>query len=237
MTEYLKLVIHELTQSAELPLLAALLLGILVALNPCQLAINVSALTYMSRRTEDKNRLLLKGIVYAAGRVFTYTLLGWMLVYAANRGLDISFVRSLLSHGEDILPYILILIGLFLLLRVFYHRHKHDGACHHSGQTIRRSGPFGEFFLGMVLALAFCPESAIFYFGMMIPLSVSSPAGYVIPFVFAVAAAIPVVFISWAVSSAVNGARRFEHRVERFQLYLNFITGIIFIIIGVGFLF
>lgn len=69
MTEYLKLVIHELTQSAELPLLAALLLGILVALNPCQLAINVSALTYMSRRTEEKNRLLLKGIVYAAGRV------------------------------------------------------------------------------------------------------------------------------------------------------------------------
>lgn len=115
MTEYLKFAIHELTQSAELPLLAALLLGILVALNPCQLAINVSALTYMSRKAGGKNRLLVKGLIYAVGRVFTYTSLGWILIYITGKGFDIDFIRSLLSHGEDILPYILISIGLFCL--------------------------------------------------------------------------------------------------------------------------
>lgn len=124
-----------------------------------------------------------------------------------------------------------------MLVRVFCHRHKHGGSCHHSGQAIRRSGPLGEFCLGMVLALAFCPESAIFYFGMMIPLALSSSAGYVIPFVFAIAAAVPVVLIAWVVSSAVNGVRNMEHRVERFQLCLNLATGIIFILIGIGFLF
>ncbi|MCM1311332.1 MAG: sulfite exporter TauE/SafE family protein [Roseburia sp.] len=233
----MKLAIHELTQSAELPLLAALLLGVLVAVNPCQLAINVSALTYMSRKTEEKSKLMLKGAVYVTGRILTYTLLGWGLIYATSKGMDVDFLRLLLSRGEDFLPYVLLLVGAFLLFRVFFHRHKHGSGCHHSGQAIRRSGPFGEFFLGMVLALAFCPESAIFYFGMMIPLAVSSPVGYAIPFLFAIAAAVPVLLISWGISSAVTGARNLEYRVERVQLALNLITGIIFILIGIGFLF
>ncbi len=237
MTEYLKLIIDELMQSAELPLLAALLLGILVALNPCQLAINISALTYMSRKVEERKKLWMKGIEYAAGRTLTYTLLGWILMYAMKKGVDVDSLQYILGHTEDVLPYVLIAIGVFLILRTFFHKHRHGSSCHNSGQAIRHSDSSGAFFLGMVLALAFCPESAIFYFGMMIPLALSSHAGYAIPFLFAFAAAIPVVAVAVLVSSAIANVQKLEHSMEHFQFGLNLITGIVLSIIGVLFLF
>ena len=70
----MQLDIHTLTdtllQSTDLPLLAAFALGILVALNPCQLAISISALAYEYRN----GKRLTDGIIYALGRTVTYTL-------------------------------------------------------------------------------------------------------------------------------------------------------------------
>ncbi|MDE7117644.1 MAG: sulfite exporter TauE/SafE family protein, partial [Bacteroidaceae bacterium] len=74
----MQLDIHLLTdtflQSTDLPLLAAFVLGVLVALNPCQLAISISALAYEYRNGKS----LSDGIVYALGRTITYTIMGWV---------------------------------------------------------------------------------------------------------------------------------------------------------------
>lgn len=215
-------------QSADLPLLAAFVLGVLVALNPCQLAISVSALAYEYRNGKQ----LLDGIVYAFGRTITYTLLGWVTMCLIGGGNNIEGLKNVLSKAEVLVPYVLISIGIYLIYRAF-HRHHHDGEnCHNSGKIIKRNGPLGSLFLGMTLAFAFCPESAIFYFGMMIPLSISSSVGALVPLIFGLAASIPVVVIAWLMNKAVNRAEQLSQGFEHFQQWLNGIMGILFLAIA-----
>ena len=225
--------LNTLLQSADLPLLAAFVLGLLVALNPCQLAISVSALAY-----EYRNRKrLIDGIIYAFGRTVTYTLLGWVTMCLIGGGSNIAGLQHVLSKAEVVVPYVLIVLGAYLLFRAFHRHHHHGENCHNSGRIIKRNGPLGSLILGMTLALAFCPESAIFYFGMMIPLSISSSMGAAVPLVFGLSASIPVVVIAWIMHNAVDGATRLSRGFEHFQQWLNGITGLLFIAIAILLLF
>ena len=225
--------IHELfdtlLQSADLPLLTAFVLGLLVALNPCQLAISVSALAYEYR---NGNRLI-DGLVDALGRTITYTAMGWVTMCLIGGGANVVGLQQVLSKAEVILPYVLIALGLYMLYRAFHRHHHHGDNCHNSGRIIKRNGPLGSLVLGMTLAFAFCPESAIFYFGMMIPLSISSSVGAIVPLVFGLSASIPVVAIAWMMNKAVNGAERLSRGFEYFQQGLNGVTGLLFIAIAI----
>jgi len=225
----LEQLINTLTQSTDIPLLTAFFLGLLVAINPCQLAINLSALSYIIKKERRKS----SSITYAAGRTVTYTLLGWILMCLIGGGKNVEGVQLLLSKAEAALPYILFAIGLFMLARAF-HTHHHDGEnCHHSGQIIRRNGPLGALILGMTLALAFCPESAVFFFGLMLPLSMTSHAGPLIPLIFALAASIPVLVLARLMRMAVNKVEKVSHAFEHAQQWLNAITGLLFIAGGI----
>lgn len=219
---------NSIMQSADIPLLAAFVLGLLVAINPCQLAINVSALAYQYR----KGKRMADGVSYALGRTITYTVLGWVLMCLIGGGKNIEGLQILLSQAETYVPYILICAGAYMLFRAFHHHH-HDGDnCHNSGQIIKRNGPLGSLVLGMTLAFAFCPESAIFYFGLMLPLSMTSSTGVLVPLIFGIAASIPVVIISWIMFQAVDKATRISALFENFQQWLNGITGVLFIVIA-----
>lgn len=221
-------ILHTFLQSADFPLLAAFVLGVLVALNPCQLAISISALAYEYRN----GKKLADGISYALGRTITYTLLGWITMCLIGGGSNVAGLQNILSQSEVAVPYVLIAFGLYLLYRAF-RRHHHGDNCHNSGKIIKRNGPFGSLVLGMTLALAFCPESAIFYFGMMIPLSISSQVGAMIPLTFGLSASIPVVVIAWLMHKAVDKAAKLSHGFEHFQQWLNGITGVLFILIAI----
>ena len=225
--------IHELfdtfLQSADLPLLTAFVLGLLVALNPCQLAISVSALAYEYRNGKQ----FIDGLVYALGRTITYTAMGWVTMCLIGGGANVVGLQQVLSKAEVILPYVLIALGLYMLYRAFHRHHHHGDNCHNSGRIIKRNGPLGSLVLGMTLAFAFCPESAIFYFGMMIPLSISSSVGAIVPLVFGLSASIPVVAIAWMMNKAVNGAERLSRGFEYFQQGLNGVTGLLFIAIAI----
>jgi len=221
--------INNILQSTDIPLLTAFVLGLLTALNPCQLAISVSALAYEYRSGKG----IVEGLLYVFGRTITYIVLGWTLMCLIGGGKNIKGFELLLSKGEIILPYVLVIIGIFMLSRAFHHHH-HDGeSCHNSGTLIKRNGPLGAIILGMTLALAFCPESAVFYFGLMIPLAMSSSISIFIPIVFAIAAALPVAVIAFIMSKAVNKAQRISHTFETFQQILNALTGILFIAIAI----
>lgn len=225
MATYLLDIFKQLVQSTDFPLLTAFVLGMLVALNPCQLAISISALSY-----EYKNNKTLKdGLVYAAGRSITYIILGWVTMCLIGGGKNIGGLQELLSKAEILVPYILIAIGIYLIARAFLHHHHHGDDCHNSGRLIKRNGPLGSLLLGMTLAMAFCPESAIFYFGMMIPLSMSTHVGVFVPLVFGLASSIPVCVIAWIMSGTLDKAKAIAHRFEHFQQWLNGFTGALFI--------
>lgn len=226
-------ILNEITQSGTMPVLTAVLIGLLVILNPCQLAINISALTYLGKDITSKKESRMKGIVYVIGRTLTYTLLGWILMYALNKGMKIVWVQNLLSKSEMAIPFLMGAAGLYFIIRALIHHH-HGDQCHNSGKTIRRTGPLGAFILGMSLALAFCPESAIFYFGILIPLSVKASIGYALPFIFALSAGIPVLILSFLINFVIRKAKHIERRIEKIKFWQNIITGCIFLILAIA---
>lgn len=223
-------IINTFVQSTDLPLLTALVLGLLVAFNPCQLSINISALAYLNKSGKH-------GWEYALGRTITYTLLGWVMMCLTGGGSNIHGIDTILSFGEAILPYVLITIGLFLLFRAFHHHEHHGDDCHNCGKLIKRNGPLGSLILGMTLALAFCPESAIFFFGILLPLAIKSEVGLALPPIFAIGAGIPVLLFGWIMHKAYNKAIALSSHFSHFQQVLNAITGIIFITAAIMLLF
>ena len=214
-------------------IISAFILGLLVALNPCQLAINLSALTYLNNRSDKQHPLMSKGLLYVLGRSITYSILGIILSILIQQGLNIEGVRTLMSKGEDILPYLLIIIGVYLIYRMLHHHDHHGEECHSCGKTIKRSGPLGALALGLMLAMAFCPETAIMYFGMLLPMSVANTLGWIAPVAFALGAALPVITMAYLFSKAAEKAHGFEATFKHFQQWANGVFGLAFIVAGI----
>lgn len=221
-------IISTLTQSTEIPLLTAFALGIITSINPCQLTINISALTYEFRNGKS----LSEAAIYTLGRMTTYTLLGVLVICLVGGGRNIESLQKLLTNGEDIFLYAICAIGLFMLLRSFHHHH-HSDDCHNSGQLIRRNGPLGSLVLGLTLALAFCPESAALYFGVLIPMSVTSSMGITLPLFFAIGTAIPVITIAILMAKTESRIKGLSRIFENLQTWINRIIGILFIFLGI----
>ena len=86
--------------------------------------------------------------------------------------------------------------------------------------------------LGMVFALAFCPYSGVLYFGMLVPLTISSASGLYLPLVFAVATGVPVIIFALVLAYTVSGIGGLYNKIKIFELWFRRAIAVVFIIIG-----
>lgn len=84
-----------------------------------------------------------------------------------------------------------------------------------NAEGLARKGGWGALIIGALFALAFCPTSGVFYFGMLIPMSATATAGYLLPVVFAIATAIPVLVVAWILAFSVHSWAVFTARCRR----------------------
>lgn len=61
--------LQNLLDSYDIPVITAFLLGLLTALSPCPLATNITAIGFIGRDIDDRNRMFLNGVLYTVGRV------------------------------------------------------------------------------------------------------------------------------------------------------------------------
>lgn len=108
MTEWL----NELAHAREIPWLAAFALGLLTAVSPCPLATNITATAYIAKRFTEKRKVLWSGVLYTAGRAFSYTLIGFIVYFGASK---FHIARFFQGNGEKYLAPILIVLGLLML--------------------------------------------------------------------------------------------------------------------------
>ena len=87
--------------------------------------------------------------------------------------------------------------------------------------------------LGVLFALAFCPTSGVFYFGMLIPMSASATMGYLLPILFSIATALPVLVVAWILAFSAGQIGAVYGKMQVIQKWLNIVVGILFITIGV----
>ena len=224
--------LQTLVENSQWPLLTAFVLGVLVALHPCPMATNIAAMGYIGKDVDNRRQVFIDGLLYTLGRTISYSLLGAVLILFIRGGAELlHFGETMSEWGERILGPLLILIGLYLLYNDLLHHHDHVP---HLPLCGKKAGPI---VLGMLFALAFCPESGIVYFGMLIPLSVESSYGYLLPVAFAIGTGLPVVLMSWVFAFSLSSFSRLNNRMQSLKAWLTRIIAVLFILAGVFCLF
>ena len=222
--------LQTLLDNSTAPAFTAFLLGLLTAISPCPLATNIAAIGFISKDIENRQRIFLNGMLYTLGRVIAYTLLGIILISILKEGASVFGIQKAVGKwGELLLGPLLLIIGLFMLFGSRLNLPKFGFDC--KGEGLAKKGGWGAFLLGVLFAMAFCPSSGVFYFGMLIPMSVTATAGWMLPILFAVATALPVV--AWILAFSVEKVGEFYGKMQVIQKWLNIIVGGLFVIIGI----
>lgn len=224
--------LQTLLDSSQAPVLTAFLLGLLTALSPCPLATNIAAIGFISKDIDNRYRIFRKGLLYTLGRILAYTVLGIVPIVILREGSSMFGIQKAVGKfGELFIGPLLLIIGMFMLfgsklnLPEFGFKGNAEG--------LAKKGGWGAFVIGILFAMAFCPTSGVFYFGMLIPMSATVTAGYLLPAVFAIATALPVIIVAWILAFSVKSIGAFYGKIRTVQKWLNLTVGLIFTFTGI----
>jgi cytochrome c-type biogenesis protein len=220
-----------LTGNINIPVLSALLLGLITAISPCPLATNIAAIGYVSRRVTERRYAVITGVLYTLGRMFSYSVIGVIIIVA---GLEIPGVASFLQDfGDRALGPILIVVGVIMLIADRISLGLGGGRLSALGAQVAGWGMPGGFLLGVLFALAFCPYSAAMFFGVLIPLSLKSAGGVALPAVYAIGTGLPVLVFGVLISLSVARVSAWLNAVTRAERIIRVAASIIFIGVGI----
>ncbi|MDG5800292.1 aromatic aminobenezylarsenical efflux permease ArsG family transporter [Marinilabiliaceae bacterium ANBcel2] len=225
--------LQSIADNAQLPIFTAFVLGLMTALSPCPLATNISAIGFISKDLEDKRKTFINGLIYTLGRTISYTVLGVILILILKQGSSIYQIqRAIGTYGELFIGPLLIIIGLFMLDFIKFNISLTGGLSDKVENKTKSGSYWSSLLLGIVFALAFCPYSGVIYFGALIPLSVSSSVGYMLPIVFAIATGLPVILFACILTFSISGVGKMYNRIKAFEFWFRRVVAIIFILIG-----
>ena len=219
----------DLLDNSTMPWLTALLLGLMIAISPCPLDTNITAIGFISKDLNDRNRVFLNGLFYTLGRATTYISLALIIFLGADQLKLSGFFQR---YGEKLIGPVLIIIGFFLLDLVKINFPGFSWVTSGMEKKTKWSY-FDAVLLGVAFALAFCPYSGVLYFGMLIPMTVNSASGLYLPLIFAVSTGIPVIILAWVIAFAVSGIGNVYNRIRSFEFWFRKAIAVLFILVGI----
>jgi cytochrome c biogenesis protein CcdA len=222
--------LNELAQSREIPWLAAFALGLLTAVSPCPLATNVTATAYIAKGFTEKRHVLWSGVLYTAGRAFSYTLIGLIVYFGASK---FHVARFFQGNGEKFLAPVLILIGLVMLGVIKLDFLGKVNISERFSERFKGRGLWGALMLGILFALAFCPYSGALYFGMLLPMTVASADGLYLPLVFALGTGLPVLLFTYLIAFSMEKVGTYFNAIQRVEKVMRYVAGAVFLLTGV----
>jgi cytochrome c biogenesis protein CcdA len=209
---------------------SALWLGILTSISPCPLATNIAAISYVSKRVSSPARVLFSGLLYTLGRTLSYFVVALVVVQSLISVPAVSFFLQ--QNMNKILGPVLIVVGLLLLDVIPWPWVGSSGMADKLQKRVDKLGLWGAGLLGIVFALTFCPLSAALFFGSLIPLAVQHQSAVVIPSLYGLGTALPVVVFSIILAFAANRLSRAFNVLTIIERWMRRITAVVFI--GVG---
>ncbi|KQC02965.1 MAG: cytochrome C biogenesis protein [Methanolinea sp. SDB] len=216
--------------TSGIPLVAAFFIGLLMTFSPCPLATNITAIAFISKEIGDSRHTLLVGSLYSLGRMAAYIGLTALIVYA---GLNIQAVSFFLQeYGEKLIGPFLVVMGILMLEIVDLPLPGDRGWLQKLELYLGEKGYLGGFLLGVVFALALCPFSAVLFFGMLIPIALKTGDALLVPAVFAIATALPVIIISLVLVQGVNRVSGMMSTVQKMEKWIKRAVAAVFIVIG-----
>jgi len=221
--------------TSDIALVAAFFIGLMTSISPCPMATNMTAIAYVSKKIDNSRHTLLVGLLYAFGRAFAYAALASLIIYLGINIQGISFFLQ--EYGEKLLGPLLILMGLVALELIKVDSITCGGRLAPLQMKASEQGYLGAFLLGVLFSLAFCPFSAVLYFGMLIPLALKTGDAIALPSVFGFATGLPVVLFSVVLVSGVSKLGQVMGNVQKFEKWMRLAVGIVFVLVGLYYVF
>jgi len=213
--------------------LSALWLGILTSISPCPLATNIAAVSFLSKKVNHPRMVLWSGFAYTLGRMTAYVIIGIVLI-SSLAGIPAT-ANFLQKYMNKILGPVLFIVGL-LLLDIIKLNFLDFSISSERQNKLAEMGIFGSFALGAIFALSFCPISAALFFGSLIPLALNNNFGIAFPFIYGIGTGLPVVIFAIGITLGVHSIAHWFNKVTKLEIYMRKVTGIIFILVGIYFI-
>ncbi|MDB4438811.1 aromatic aminobenezylarsenical efflux permease ArsG family transporter [bacterium] len=221
--------LQSLLDTYNIPVLSAFILGLMTAISPCPLATNITATAYISKNISSKRKVLLSGLLYSLGRAFSYSTIGLILFFGANK---FHIARFFNQNGEKYLGPLLIILGLIMLNIIKLNFLGKSNFQEKLSERVKDKGLLGFFLIGVIFALAFCPYSGALFFGMLIPMTIASADGLYLPFVFALGTGLPVLLFTYLLAFTAGKVGIFYNRITKIEKVMRMVAGVVFIITG-----
>ena len=214
-------------------LFSALWFGVLTSISPCPLATNIAAVSFLSKKVNHPRNVFLLSLSYIFGRMVTYAVVGSIIIASL---VSVPFIANFLQiYMNKIIGPILFLVGLFLLDVIKFNTCSLQ-ISQEKQKKMADSGVKGAFLLGMLFALSFCPIAAALFFGSLIPLALNSKIGMIYPFIYGIGTGIPVAIFAVGIMFGVKSFSKWFHKTAKLELWTRRITGVIFILVGMYYL-
>lgn len=208
----------------------ALWLGILTSISPCPLATNIAAVAFLSRRGHQGKAVAWSSFAYIAGRMTAYALLAYAIaagVLSAPGAAD--FLRT---RMEGLIGPGLIMLGM-LVAGWLPFKIPGFGNINSLGGRLAMRGCIGEFLMGVVFAVAFCPVSAALFFGGLLPTVIRSGSTVWLPVCYGIGTALPVIVAVAMLGCGVGMAAQRLHNLQAIGARLQQATAWILMAVGV----
>ena len=209
---------------------AALWLGILTSISPCPLSTNIAAISYVGRRVEKTRWVLLAGLLYTLGRSLAYLAVAVLV----TKGLfSIPGVSMFLQRYMNLLIGPLMLMVGIVLLGVFKISFGGGGVGSAFQSRIDKMGIWGAAVLGIIFALAFCPTSAGLFFGGLIPLTVTHHSTFLLPLLYGIGTALPVIGFSLLLAFGAHLVGAVFKKLTVVEIWVRRITAVVMMVVGI----
>lgn len=223
--------VQQIAEHWNVPLLSAVLLGLLGSLAPCQMTANTGAIACLMHRVRGGNRAVWPEVTaYLLGKVAVYTLLGGLAIL-----LGLRLPTWAMAGLRKVFGPMMILFGLYLLGWVRVRFTVGDGLLRWVQERLPSRQGAGAFLLGGAYSLAFCPTMALLFFGLLVPLGIQVPGGVLLPGLFALGTGMPLVLFAVVLSLGAGWTRgawlRGTHRLDR---SLRLFAGGLFLLAGIN---
>jgi cytochrome c-type biogenesis protein len=219
--------LENIVQNSNIPLLTALALGLLTAIAPCPLASNITATAYIAKTINSKKKVILSGVFYTLGRMFSYTFIGAIIYFGASK---FQVAKLFQGNGEKYIGFVLVILGLIMLDIIKLNFIKGVNVSETLSDKFKDKGLFGSFLLGALFALAFCPYSGALFFGMLMPITIKS--GLLAPIVFSIGTGFPVILFAFVIAFSLEKLGKYFKAITQVEKLMRIVAGITFIVTG-----
>jgi cytochrome c biogenesis protein CcdA len=191
---------------------------------------NITATAYLSKDIADKRRVMFNGVFYTLGRMFTYTVIATVIYFGASK---FHIARWFQQIDGLWIGIALVVFGVLMLDFIKFNIPFVGKWTSGIGERQMKRTYWNAFLIGVLFALAFCPYAAVLYFGGLIPMTVASASGLLLPPVFAVATGLPVIVIAWLLAYSVGNVGIFYNRMKVFEKWFKRVVAAVFIVVGI----